>query len=185
MDLQKNRFEIFNLVNAVRFRFENFYAARMNEQCGEKYRGKFDFNLTNPKKATERVLHCFCTNGLVLFHPDEGGQHEALKEFRTTDGAINLSKLHATEECPDHIQAEEWAMYRNMLKDIFAVLHSHGIGPMHQLVCDTQRSLGYGGLKIHKNFGGDGDAEEKTSYSVIEVMKKWIEDFDTKHKQAA
>lgn len=184
MDLQQNRFDIFNLMNALRFRVEKFYASVLNSACGEMFHGKYDVNLTNPKKVTNRVLNQFCANGSVVFYPDDCSKYEALKVFFEADGGINLSTLLTTKERPDHIPPEEWETCGEMLKQVFISLRNNGIVPMQQLISDSQCSLGYGALKINKNFGGAWDAEEQGAYAITDVMQKMIDSFDAKHTQA-
>jgi len=178
MNLQKNRFDLFNLINAVRYNLELKLATELNSRCGETYKGKYDVALANPSKVTNKVLNRLCTSGTIFFHPDNEGEYESLKDFRESDDSINLSALFTSKKCPDHIASEKWEEYAAMLKDVFAVLRKHGIVPMQQMVADAQRSFGYGAPKINKKFGGGCDDDTDVNASVVDVLKKLLESLE-------
>jgi hypothetical protein len=184
MNHAQNRFDIFALINAVRVRIEQFYATILQIGCGKKYRGKFDVSLTNPNKLTIRVLNSFCVKGVVKFYPDNATDYKHLNDLCESDGGINLSNALLIKGRPEQIPVDDWSAVTLMLKDVTTVLRDHGIVPIHQLVGEAQRSLGYGAPKINKKFGGDCDPIDEQPHAISDVMKMLIEKLDVLEQAA-
>jgi hypothetical protein len=164
--------------NNVRLHVEESYNGKLTSKCSAILPGQYAIHLTNPPQMTHRLMNTFCAKGVVLLYPENATDYSDLDQFRTTDGAINLSAVYLAKEMPEDMPEESWIAYQDKLKSIFKVLRSDCISPMQRTVADAQRLLGYGAPKIHKKFGGDIESQQETNVDVIEVMNKLLEQFN-------
>lgn len=175
----QSRYENSQATNDIRFHGEAMYADILKKKCGEIFLGQYVILLTSPSQMTHRLLNKFLANGQVLLYPDNAAEYADLHMYCAEDGAINLSTVYLASDVPEGVTPEAWAVYREMLKQVFKVLRSDCISPMQRMVADIQRSFGYGAPKISKKFGGDVDPLNTPEGDVVKLMESIAEAMKT------
>jgi hypothetical protein len=176
MHSPKSRHTIFALMNEVRYLIENFYKDIVELKLGEKYNGKFDITLNQQSRVSIRAFNRIATNGAsVKFWPNDPDGSAAMKALEGKDGSLNLSTLHTNKELGESLGEEDLSALKAMMKDVFAVLHEKGVSPIHQLVSEAQRKVGYGPLKISKHFGGEDTSVQDDPELFAKIMQKTVE----------